>query len=795
MRFEIWKDSRALAVLAIALGIGATTAIFSVVNALLLRPLPYRDPGQLVWAWERTPQGRRAGVSPANFMDWRAQSRAFGQMAAYDFVGFNLTGGPEPEQIVGAWVSADFFSLLGVEAALGRGFRPEEDRPRGERVVVIGHGLWQRRFGSDPGIVGRKIQLNGESFTVVGVLPRDFWFMLGTVELWAPLVLNAGQLGDREARSFDVIARPRAGVSRAQAAAEMETIAARLAAAHPRTNGGWGVMLESIEENFLSYFRPTLFLLLGAAGVVLLISCANVANLLLARATARGREIAIRAALGATRWRIVRQLLAESLLLALAGGACGALLAWWGVDLVVALIPGEIQRRIPGGVGAVGFDARTLGFAALVSLFTGLLFGLAPALHASRPDLTRALKVGGAAGEGRGRRRARDLLVVAEIALALVLLAGAGLLIRSLVRVQRAELGFDPRHVLRMGLPMTGAGDSAGGEQAARYRRILERVAALPGVQSAALANNLLAGPRDPGLPLTIEGRAAAAPGETPLAINRVVSPNYFETLGVPLRAGRDFNEWDRPGAPAVAIISRSLAERHWPGADPLGRRLRLGGSQSDSPWLTVVGVVGDVRHPLSAAPQPTVYRAQGQTPRAWMYLIARAAPDPAALFAAARGAVREAEAGQAISGLGTMEEWLGESVAEPRFVMTLLGLFAAVAVALAAVGVYGLMSYAVGRRTREIGVRVALGAQAGDVVRLVVREGMWLALAGIALGLIVAAAASRLLAPFLFGLDPADPPTLVSISLLLAGVALLACYLPARRAARVDPLVALRHE
>jgi predicted permease len=786
----------AVAVLTLALGIGANTAIFSVVNAILVRPLPYRNPEQLVWVWEKSPQGRQAGVAPATFLDWREQSRLFEQLAAYDFEGFSLTGVAEPESVVGAWASANFFLLLGVEAALGRTFSPSEDRPGGERVVVLSHSLWQRRFGADPEIIGRRLTLNGESFTVVGVLPRQFWFMLGTVELWVPLVLNTPQLHDRAARSFDVIARPKPGVTLEQAQAEMETIARRIAQAYPQTNDGWGVTINSVEENFLRFFRPALFLLLGAVSLVLLIACANVANLLLARAVARQKEIAIRAALGASRLRLIRQLLTESVMLSGLGGAAGLLLAHWSLRLVIAFMPGELDRRTPGGLEMIGFDARVLGFTLGVSLLTGLIFGLAPAFQSSRPDLNETLKEGGGTSSGGFRpQRLRHLLVIAEIALALVLLIGAGLMLKSFARMQQADLGFQPERLLRMGLPLNRFRPDQQPQKAAFLDEVLRRIAALPGAQAAAVANDLIPPPWATGSPFTIEGRPAASPSEAPLAVNRAVSPGYFRALEIPLRAGRDFTERDTAEAPGLVIISQNLAERFWPGEDPLGKRLRLGGPQADGPWLTIAGVAGDVRHPLSPAPKPVIYRPLLQTSPAWVQVFARTAPDPASLIAAARKEIWAASSDQPISGVGTMEQMLAEYVAEPRFIMTLLSLFAGLALALAAVGIYGVMSYAVSQRTRELGIRLALGAQAGDIFRLVVGQGLALALIGVGIGLAAAFALTRLLTGFLVDVRATDPATFAVIALLLTVVAGLACYLPARRATKVDPMTALRSE
>ncbi len=785
-----------VAVLALALGVGANTAIFSVVNATLLNPLPFPEEGQLL----RLGAGARGGVAPErgsfsypDYKDVQRQAQTLAHVSAFLNSGTMLTGeGLEAERVYGADVSPEYFAVLGVGPELGRVFTAEEDHADAG-VVVISHGLWQRRFGGRRDIVGQHLGMSSASATIIGVMPEGFEypFRADGQDFWEPL--NDRPMPDREARdnhSYRVIARMKPGVTMEQANAELDTISRRLEQQYPDTNATVLVGAASMHEEMTRDVRPALLILLGAVGLVLLIACANVANLLLARAAGRQKEIAIRTALGASRWRVVRQLLAESLLLALAGGACGLLLALWGTDLLVAAGPADIPR-----VSQAGLDSRVLAFTLLVSVLTGVVFGLVPALQASRTDLTGGLKEGSrGATEGPRRSRLRSALVVAEVAISLVLLIGAGLLIRSFVRLMQTDPGFDPARVVALDIPLTRQRYDTEEKQAAFFARLAERVRGIPNVEAVGLADKLPLGNTIDILSFNIEGRPPFPPGAQAQAHYTVVGPGYFETLKIPLRSGRMFTERDDARAPYVMLISEGLARKYFAGENPVGRRLI---TDEDVQPFEIVGVVGDARRrSLSTEAEPEFYVPLQQAGQRRMNLVVRAgAGDTLALTTSLRGAVAELDKDQLVWQTRTLDQLVSASVAGRRFNMTLLGLFAAVAMLLAALGLYGVMAYTVTRRTHEIGVRMALGARGSDVLRMVVGQGMKLAGAGVLLGLAAAFALTRVLASLLYGVSTTDPLTYAGLAALLAAVAFLASYLPARRATKVDPMEALRYE
>ena len=778
----------AVAVITLALGIGANTAIFSVVNAVLLSSLPYNDPARLVTVLHDDSKP----VAPANFFDWRDQNQVFESIAAAQYWTPNLTGRDRPEHLDALQLTADMFHLLGVNPSLGRTFIAGEDQPGNEHVVILGHRLWERRFGGDAAVVGQQITLDGESYTVVGVMPPNFQFApfwATRAELWAPLNL-ATRIDDRGGQSLRVFARLKPGVTPEQAQAEMETIHQRLEQQYPESNKGLIVSVDPLLEKVVGKTRPALLILLGAVGFVLLIACANVANLMMAKAAARQKEIAVRTALGATRGRIIRQLLTESVLLALAGGAMGLLLAAWGIDALVALSPANLPR-----VQTVSLDRYVLGFTLAISVLTGVLFGLAPALHASKLDLNEALKEG-ERGSTEGKRSGiRRLLVISEIALALILLVGGGLMIRSFLRLQSIDPGFNPRNVLTMTVSLAGSQHSTSTKRLVFFDELLGRIESLPGVQSASGINHLPLGGDTWGIGFAIEGRPLPPPGERPGAVYRIVRPHYFQTMGATLLEGRDFTERDNESAPGVVIINETFARRHWPNEDPIGKRIRIAIDESGP--REIVGVVKDVKQrDWTAEPQPEMYlpHFQAAAPR-YLTLVVRADSNPLNLAAAVEGEVWAIDKNLPVSEVRSMEEVIAASIAQQRFNVLLLGIFASVALILAAVGIYGVMSYSVTQRTQEIGIRMALGAQTSDVLKMVVGQVMKLVAIGIGAGLIGAFLLTRLLSSLLYQVSATDPVTFAVIALVLTSVALLACYLPARRAAKVDPMTALRYE
>ncbi|HEU0173606.1 MAG TPA: ABC transporter permease [Blastocatellia bacterium] len=783
-----------IAVITIALGIGANTAIFSVVNAALLRPLPYEESERLVVLYETNPQQGRdeMNVSYLNFADWRAQSKSFDQLAACLYGGMVLTGKDELARLQIAAVSADFFAMLRVKPLRGRIFLPEEDKVGGAPVVVVSHALWQSRFGGDEGLIGRQITLDGKSRTVIGVMPPNFAFPPGDqTEVWiaiGSLANQMRQLQNRGVHMLTVVGRLKPDVTLQQAQTELATIDNRIQQQNPDADPGHGVSVISGYESLTKNARPALLTLVVAVGFLLLIACANVANLLLARAETRQKEIAIRAALGATRGRIVWQLLTESLLLAVVGGAVGLLLAAWGVDALAGGLPEDFPRA-----KEIGIDRVVLGFTGALSVLTGLIFGIIPALTRAKPALNETLKEGGRTGAAFGRGRMRSALIVTEVALSLALLIGAGLLIKSFWRLTQVNPGFQSDHLLTMNVSLIGEKYKETGQVISFFREIPLRLGALPGVKAVSAVSVLPISGGDGNGGLTIEGREFP-PAQTPSASFRRILPNYFSAMGIPLKQGREFNERDT-GEEKVVIINESMARRFWPEGDAIGKHIKVGPPQNE-PWLTIVGVAGDVRNiGLEADARLATYEPHAQRPWNSMTLAIRTETDPLSLSAAVRGELRAMEKGLLIRALSTMDERIRLSVAPRRFNMALLAVFAALALLLAAVGVYGVMSYTVTQRTHEIGVRMALGAQSGAVLKLIVGQGLKLALIGVTIGLAAAFALTRWMEDLLFSVRPTDSWTYGVVAALLMVVALFACWIPARRAAKVDPMVALRCE
>ena len=815
---DLWQDVRyglrtfrkkpgftLVAVLTLALGIGANAAIFSVVNGVLLKSLPFPDPERLVVLYETTEAGEETAVAFPDYQDWRASAPAFEGMSARMVSGGVLAGDGEPERVIGQYVTAGFFPVVGVRPSAGRFFTEEEDRPGGERLMVLGHGLWQRRYGGDAGVVGRAVRFNGESWTVVGVMPPRFDFY-GENNLHNDYFIPLGHLSDRDfmrdrhSHPVYVTARLKEGVEIGQARAQLEALAARLGEQFPESNRGKGVRLRSFLEDYVGEARPALLMLMAAVGVVLLIACANVANLLLVRAASRRKEIALRVALGAGRWRVVRQLLTESLLLAAAGGALGLLLGAWGARALVSLAPDVLPR-----MGNISLDARAVGFTLLVTALTGVAFGLVPALQTSKAGLQGALKEGGAGSPRGGGRWLRSGLVVAEVALSLLLLVGAGLLLKSFARLMRVEPGFDARGVLTLRLRLPDGKYKDAASIGNFVREVARRVEAMPGVERVSLATGFPFG-RYAENGYWVEGEPEPRrPADWPTANTQSVGGEFHRTLGIGLLAGRYFDERsDTNDSPAVVLVDEDFVRKHLPNATPqdvLGKRLRFGGE--GEPWREIVGVVRHVRQSaLDEEGRPHVYRHWTQLrpevaadyTRA-MDLIVKSSVEPESLVTAIRREVQSVDPEQPLGNVRTLDALVEGTIAPRRFSMLLASVFACVALVLGAVGLYGVLSYTVAQRSREIGIRMALGAQRGDVHRLVISQGMRLALAGVAAGVLAAVALTRLMSSLLFGVSATDPQTFVSIALLLIVVALAACYLPARRASKVDPLIALRYE
>jgi len=794
---KLWKSPgfTFVAVLTLALGMGANTAIFTVFDAVLLRPLPFVKPEQLLRIYTAGPELDRGPVSPANFLDWKEQNHVFQQIAAYSGNDYTMLGRDLPERLLGARVSAGFFELLGVQPSLGRFFREEEDVDGRNQVVVLNHEFWETRFGARRDIIGQTRTLNDKSFTVVGVMPAGFTYPSPKIQFWTPMAFSPAEKVMRDTNFLSVVARLKEGVTLEQASTQMNLLARQIAQQHPELNTGERLELVSLREATVGDIRAILWVLLGAVGLVLLICCANVANLLLARAAQRQKEIAVRSALGATRTRLVRQLLIESLLLALFGGALGCVFARWGIDLLLVLKPANLPQ-----LDQVRIDWAVLAFTGCISLATGLAFGLVPALQATNPDLNDMLKEGDRGGTGGpARHRVRDLLIVSEVALSLVLLVGAGLLIRSFVRLLAVDPGFRPEHILAVSIPLPASRYPAPAQEAAFFQRLLERVRELPGVRSAGTVTDVpLFGGSSTGF--DVEGRPLAQPNERPMTEFRSASSGYFQTMGIDLVAGRTFTPDDKADAPPVALINETLARRYFGKENPLGKRIGL---SRPTDWREIVGVVRDVRnYGLAEDVKPECYLPYLQNApnylagsASWMVMVVRTESEPLGYVAAIMGALHKIDPDQPIASIRPMTAYLAQSVAQRRFNMLLLAVFAGLALVLAAVGIYGVISYSVAQREREVGIRMALGAQAGDVLALIVRQGMRPALLGLFAGVLVAAAMTRFMRNLLFQVSAIDPFVFGAVAFVLTLVAALACLIPARRATRVDPAVALRSE
>ncbi len=801
----LWQDLRygirmlaknpgftAVAIITLALGIGANTAIFSVVNAVVLRPLPYADASRLISLEEKGHHSRELSISYPDLLDWQQQNQVFQNIAGFQSASFNIAGEYQPERIPGRNVTPNFFATLGAKPFLGRDFLPEDDHPGANPVVIVSHSLWERLLGADPNAVGKTLPLNGRAYTIVGILPASFRFYLSS-EIYAPIGLNAKELIVRGAHGGVYgIGRLKPAVTLEQARAQMNTIALRLQREYPSTNSGTGITLKPLREDLTGEVRPVVLILFGAVGFLLLICCMNVANLLLARAASRTREIAIRTAIGATRMRLLSQLLTESVLLGVLGGALGLLIGAWGTSAFAALLPAGLRR-----VAEISIDARVFGFTLAISLLAGMIFGLAPALHSLRLDLNTGLREQGRTSRFfSGHELFRNLLVVSEIALSLVLLTGAGLMIRSFASAVNVNLGLNPKNVLTMQvfLPDSKYHDDA--QARTFFDQLSERLKGIPGVEASGLITPLpLSGEgwQDAVLP---EGQPKPEPGQFPSSDFHTISPGYFQAMGIQFLEGRDFSSADDQNSPAVAIISQSMARKYWPDEDPVGKRFQKGGGHGKMMILTVVGVAADTKQYGPAAKTLTeFYLSYRQNPLQRFALVLRTKSDPLAMQSAVREQVQALDKSQPVYAIQTMEQIVDGSLSPRRTNTQLLAGFAALALLLAAVGIYGVMAYFVTQRTNEIGVRVALGAQKRDILKLIVGKGTVLTLAGAAIGVVASIGVTRFLQSLLFGVSATDPLTFFVVPALLCGVALTACYIPARRAMRVDPMIALRYE
>jgi putative ABC transport system permease protein len=779
-----------VAVLTLAAGVGANTAIFSVVNAVLLKSLPYHNSQRFVLVSGADQSAGLGTISPAEAQDFAAQLTTLEDFAAMQSQSINLTGGAQPERVRGAFVTANFFEVFNLSPTAGRTFARGEDQPGAERVVVVNEGFWRRRLNSDPELAGRKVILNGEPYSVVGVVPASFRHpMDAEVEVWTTVQRFPSYEARRDARFLFGIGHLKPGVTQTQAQVEADTIAARMAQVYPNESAGRGAKVELLEELMVRNIRPIILALFAAVGCILLIACSNLANLTLARGTARQKEFALRSALGASRGRLVRQLLTETTLLALLGGGLGLLLARWGTDLLLSVNPNVLPR------GEVRLDAPVLLFTLGVSVLTGFLFGLAPAWQLSRLDLNTALKEGGrSVGEGAGALRARSVFVVVQMALALVLLVGGALFIKSFYKLLQVNPGFKTENLLTLEYRLPRNKYVEPSAQWETHRQVVEQLRAVPGVQSAALIRGLPLTGNSGTVRLALPDRETPPKGQEPQAQFNTATPDYFATMGIPFVQGRLFGDGDRLDTAPVFIINQTMARRFWPDQDPIGKQIKIVGD--DTPPGTVVGVVGDAKHDwLSEEQRPQIYNSYSQSPGLFATVVVRTKVEPMSLSQAVREAVWKVDKDQPVWKVRTVESLMAYNVADKRFLMLLMVVFAALALTITAIGLYGVINYTVGRRTHEFGIRMALGARVGDVLKLVISQGMRLALTGVVVGLIASFALTRFIRSLLYGVSATDALTFTSVSALLCGVALLACYIPARRATKVDPSIALRHE
>ncbi len=788
-----------IAVLALALGIGVNSAIFSVVNGVLLKPMAYKEPDKLVRIWEKWGGFDQGSVSYLNFKDWRERNQSFEKMAASRWTGFNLTGGDQPERVTGRQISSEMLSVLGVTPAIGRDFRPDEDREGANAVAIISDSLWKRRFGGDPSVTDKTLTLNDVPYQVVGVLPADFHYF-PKVDVFVPIEATKERaLKERSWHpGIQVLARLKPGVSLAQAGTDMTSIAGALGQEYPDTNKEHWVTLKSLYDATVGDVRNLLLMLLAAVSFVLLIACANVANLMLARASARQKEIAIRSALGANRLRIIRLLMTESVMLALVGGALGLLTAYWGTGLALKALPEALPR-----VNDIQVDANVLLFTLAASIITGVIFGLAPALQASNPNLNETLKEGGRSG-GSGRQGIRSVLVVAEIAISLVLLVGSGLLIRSFVALNRVSAGFDDQNILTFDISLSSKEYGEAPKVRRFFKQFLEKIEALPGVQSSATTTLLPLGGSDNESQFYVSGRPKPSPSELPLAMFYITSPEYLKAMRIPLLKGRFFEESDTLTSGPVIVIDENMANQYFPGEDPVGRHLSMPVTPDTDLEFQIVGVVGHVKqenlHTVDGSSVTTqMYITYGQVPDEFIFpgstLVVRTNTDPLGYLPAIRSELTSMGGAATLSDAKTMEQLRGELISDRRFTLILVGIFSVLALVLASIGIYGVISYSVAQRTREIGIRMALGASQGQILKMVVGGGAKLALIGIVIGAAGALGLTQFIRSFLYGVSPSDPLTFTGISLILACVAMLASYVPAQRATKVDPNTALRYE